>query len=123
MDGIDESADSEEARFLRSELERIEFEHTELVLQRAEAANTEVQIRLLLELVDAMNGSSSSGSSTEPHTGDGTVGPCYDYEEFFRLTSYVLDEGIVGDDGRILAFSNDMVIRYLDTETILDYGY
>ena len=122
---LDELEEGEEARFLRAELERLDNEHTELVLQRAEAANTEVQIRLLLELVDAMNPHSSALIKYSDAGGkEGKVcAACYDYEEFFRLTSYVLDEGIVGDDGKIMAFSNDMVIRYLDTVTVLDEGY
>lgn len=119
----------EETAFLRTELEKVEAEQTELVLERADAANTEVQIRLLLELVDTMKAraiASERGEATETcetNQEEGNAGPCYDYDEFFRLTRYVFDEGILGTDGRILAFSNDMIIRYLDTVTILDDGY
>ena len=128
-DGGNDMVGGDEAAFLRAEMERLEVDHTELVLQRADAANTEVQIRLLLELVDGMKEQATTVASTVPdeHSDDGVAGACSDYEEFFRLTRSLtgsgLDEGIVGEDGKIMAFSNDLVIRYLDTVTILDEGY
>ena len=112
-DGADTGGEGE---FLGGELERLELEYTRLVLERAEAANREVQIRILLELVDAMR--REAGAHIPPSPDDLSVDEkrdspaCYDYDEFFRRTSYVVDEGMIGDDGKIMSFSNDIVIRY-----------
>ena len=54
LDGLVDDSECGEASFLRGELETLDMEYTRLVLERAEAANKEVQIRTLLELVDAM---------------------------------------------------------------------
>ena len=148
---IDESsvADSGgEAEFLGEELERLELEYTRLVLERAEAANREVQIRILLELVDAMRREAgaklplypSAEGSVDDHSVDEhsrgrvqsgvddhseaeEIAACYDYDEFFRRTSYVVDEGMIGDDGKIMSFSNDMIVRYLEKVVVEDWGY
>lgn len=47
---------------------------------------------------------------------------CYDYEEFFRRTSYI-DSGIIGDDGKIMRCSNDLIIRYLEKVVVNEDGY
>lgn len=135
----DSSVDTGEAEFLRSELDRLEMEYTRLVLERAEAVNREVQIRILLELVDAMRreagaklptdgrSSFSGEGGVDVHSVDGHIGgdspACYDYDEFFRRTSYVVDEGMIGDDGKIMSFSNDMFVRYLEKVVVLEDCY
>ena len=114
-----------EAACLRGELETLEMEYTRLVLERAEAANKEVQIRILLELVDAMRkeaGAHLPSRDAEPAAGDDGLA-CYDYDEFFRRTSYVVDEGMIGDDGKIMSFSNDMIVRYLDRVVVNEGDY
>ena len=101
------------------------MEYTRLVLERAEAANKEVQIRILLELVDAMRkeaGAHLPSRDAEPAAGDDGLA-CYDYDEFFRRTSYVVDEGMIGDDGKIMSFSNDMIVRYLDRVVVNEGDY
>lgn len=124
---------SGEAEFLKSELDRLEMEYTRLILERAEAANREIQIRILLELVDAMRreagaklptdtrSSFSYENGVDNHNADDAAA-CYDYEEFFRRTSYI-DSGIIGDDGKIMCCSNDLIIRYLEKVVVNEDGY
>lgn len=116
-----------ESEFLEEELERLEMEYTRLVLERAEAANREVQIRILLELVDAMRRKAGAKlpadmRSDEAAADDAINGACYDYEEFFRRTS-LLDEETISEDGKIVSFSNDMVVRYLESVTVNEDNY
>ena len=49
---INEELVEANADFLENELEQAEYEETELILERAEAVNKEMKIRLLLELLD-----------------------------------------------------------------------
>ncbi|MBQ8306136.1 MAG: recombinase family protein [Blautia sp.] len=116
LDSLPEE-EADQAAFLKEELNRMGIEHTSLLLDRADAANKEVQIRLLLELVDAMK------EQREDEAEEYDSPACYDYDEFFRRTRYVLDEGIIGEDGKVMSFSNDMVIRYLDNVVIQDDAY
>ena len=113
---IQESDKMNEFQFLNNEIKRAEMEYRTLVFERAEKANNEVQIRILLELIDIMaeknNGAEVYDSAA-----------CYDYDEFFRRTRFVPDEGVLGNDGRIRKFSDDMVIRYLKSVTIQDDAY
>ena len=123
--GSDGRENEGETTFLRGELETLEMEYTRLVLERAEAANKEVQIKILLELVEAMRkeaGAHLPSQDAAPAAGDDGLA-CYDYDEFFRRTSYIVDEGVIGDDGKIMSFSNDMIVRYLDRVVVNEGDY
>ena len=112
-----EGGADEELAYLRDEIDRLNVEFTGLVLERAEAANRELQIRLLLELIDAMTASKAG-------TGDRDCedAACCDYDDFFKRTSRIKDCSVIGD-GRIESFSNDMVTRYLEKVLVQDDGY
>ena len=98
--------------FLKDELEQAEYEETELILERAEAANKEMRIRLLLELLD-----------THSHGEKEWEDPaCYDYEEFFERTRYVPDKSVM-NDGVVKSFDNDMAARYLEKVFVREDGY
>ena len=115
---------SAEAAFLAEELNGIEEERMSLMLERADAAHREIRIRILLELIDMMKEKHDEScgiiSAREEESGEAA---CYDYDEFFRRTRVCLDDGVLNDEGKITGFYNDMVIRYLDTVTVLDEGY
>ena len=115
---------SEEAAYLTGELERLEKERMDLTLERAEVNHREVKIRLLLELIDIMKEKhdESYGIVHEKEEDIGK-GACYDYDEFFRRTRMELADGVLDEEGRLSGFYDDLVIRYLDTVTVLDDGY
>ena len=94
-----------------------------LYAERAEHANTEVQIRLLLELVDEMAGNSLPEWMSREAEAVEETGACRDYDDFFRRTRYTVPEGVLTEDGRMEAFNNDLVIRYLDRVVVKDDGY
>ena len=132
LDSLVDDQKSGEADFLKEEMEMLEMEYTRLVLKRAEAANRDIHIRVLLELVDAMRmkagaklpgtgGHSGGDNHTDGHTDDGSA--CYDYDEFFKRTRYVVDESVIGGDGKIRNFSNDLILRYLDKVIVNEKDY
>ena len=51
------------------------------------------------------------------------TGACRDYDDFFNRTRYTVPEGVLDENGRMEAFNNDLVIRYLDKVTVKDDGY
>ena len=60
---------SGELVFLRDELDQLDAEYTQLTLERADAMNKEIRVRMLLELVDIMCGVSVTGKSHKAATG------------------------------------------------------
>ena len=50
-------------------------------------------------------------------------GACRDYDDFFNRTRYTVPEGVLDENGRMEAFNNDLVIRYLDKVIVKDDGY
>ena len=135
----------DEAAFLRSQIVEIRRRKDALYAERAEHANTEVQIRLLLELVDEMvkssppewmqtrtsadgvkkdtvitGGSADGGGGAQGTEADGS---CRDYDDFFNRTRYTVPEGVLTEDGRMESFYSDLVIRYLDRVVVQDGGY
>ena len=50
------------------------------------------------------------------------AGSCYDHEEFFKLTRHTAPKGMLVN-GRMVAFDNGLVIRYLDKILVEDGGY
>ena len=135
----------DEAAFLRSQIVEIRRRKDGLYAERAEHANTEVQIRLLLELVDEMvknslpewmqthpssdglkndavitGGSADGGGDAQETEADGS---CRDYDDFFSRTRYTVPGGVLDENGRMERFNNDLVIRYLDRVIVKDDGY
>lgn len=51
------------------------------------------------------------------------IGACCDYDDFFNRTRYTVPEGVLDENGRMEAFNNDLVIRYLDRVVVKDDGY
>jgi len=126
-DGLTDAHTNAELEFLTAELECLEMEYTRLVLERAETANTGVHIRLLLEFVDAMRHNHNTvldtgGERSSEEYGVEKSSACYDADEFFRRTAYIIDENVISE-GRIMSFSNDLVIRYLENVTVNDDDY
>ena len=107
----------DESAFIKQQLADLEVESTRLVLDRAEAANTAVQIKLLQELVEAMTRIQASAPA------DASSPACSEYCDFFNRTRYSFDDSIFSDDGTIIAFQNSMIIRYLDAVIVLDDWY
>ena len=143
------TGDMNEVEFLRTRIVELRRRKDALYAERAEHANTEVQIRLLLELVDEMvkdslpewmqahastdgrkkdgvviTGGSANGGGGAQNTGE-TVddGSCRDYDDFFSRTRYTVPEGVLDENGRMERFNNDLVIRYLDRVVVQDDGY
>ena len=113
----------DEAAFLRSQIVEIRRRKDALYAERAEHANTEVQIRLLQELVDEMvKNSLPEWMAREAETVEET-GACRDYDDFFNRTRYTVPEGVLDENGRMECFNNDLVIRYLDRVVVQDDGY
>ena len=71
-------------------------EKDSLILERAEAANQEMQIRLLMELVDGQEREESEDPA------------CREYEEFFRRTR------------REVTDMDEKILRYVDKVTVWD---
>jgi len=129
-----------EITFLLQQIAKEQEGRNALILERAEHANSEIHVRLLLELVDtmkerreeslAMYRGTYSGMR-EPETAEETdveenaetSAACYDYDEFFRRTRYELPEDVLDSTGTVVRFDNSMVIRYLDSVTIHDDRY
>ena len=118
------TSEMDETAFLRSQIVEIRRQKDGLYAERAEHANTEVQIRLLLELVDEMVKNSLPewmAREEEPEVEE--TGACRDYDDFFSRTRYTVPEEVLDENGRIEAFNNDLVIRYLDNVVVKDDGY
>lgn len=94
-----------------------------LYAERAEQANREVQIRLLLELVDEMVKNSLPEWMAREAEAVEETGACRAYDDFFSRTKYTVPEGVLDENGRMEAFNNDLVIRYLDRVVVKDDGY
>nr|MBQ4457081.1 recombinase family protein [Clostridia bacterium] len=119
------TGDMNEVDFLRTRIVELRRRKDALYAERAEHANTEVQIRLLLELVDEMvmrSGTAPLWMSREAEAVEET-GACRDYDDFFSRTRYTVPEGVLDENGRMERFNNDLVIRYLDRVIVNDDGY
>ncbi|MBQ3704153.1 MAG: recombinase family protein [Oscillospiraceae bacterium] len=118
------TSEMDEEAFLRSQIVEIRRRKDGLYAERAEHANTEVQIRLLLELVDEMvKDSLPEWMAREAQPEEEQTGACRDYDDFFKRTKYTVPEGVLDENGRMEAFNNDLVIRYLDRVVVKDDGY
>lgn len=117
------TSEMDEAAFLRSQIVEIRRRKDGLYAERAEHANTEVQIRLLLELVDEMVKNSLPEWMAREAEAVEETGACRDYDDFFSRTRYTVPEGVLDENGRMEAFNNDLVIRYLDRVVVKDDGY
>ena len=118
------TSEMDEAAFLRSQIVEIRRRKDALYAERAEQANREVQIRLLLELVDEMvKNSLPEWMAREGQPEEEQTGACRDYDDFFNRTRYTVPEEVLDENGRMEAFNNDLVIRYLDRVVVKDDGY
>ena len=118
------TSEMDEEAFLRSQIVEIRRRKDGLYAERVEHANTEVQIRLLLELVDEMvKDSLPEWMAREAQPEEEQTGACRDYDDFFKRTKYTVPEGVLDENGRMEAFNNDLVIRYLDRVVVKDDGY
>jgi hypothetical protein len=119
------TGDMNEVDFLRIRIVELRRRKDALYAERAEHANTEVQIRLLLELVDEMVKDSlpewMQSFEQEGETVDD--GSCRDYDDFFKRTRYTVPEGVLDENGQMERFNNDLVIRYLDRVVVMEDGY
>ena len=80
----------------------------------------------MLELVDEMvmrSGAAPVWMTTEAAADSEETGACRDYDDFFNRTRYTVPEGVLDENGRMEAFNNDLVIRYLDRVVVKDDGY
>ena len=85
------TSEMDEAAFLRSQIVEIRRRKDGLYAERTEHANTEVQIRLLLELVDEMVKNSLPlwmSREAENENAEETRA-CRDYDDFFSRTRYL----------------------------------
>ena len=82
-----------------------------------------MQIRLLLELVDEMVKNSLPEWMSRKTEALEETGACRDYDDFSSHTRYTVPEGVLDENGRMEAFNNDLVIRYLDRVVVKDDGY
>ena len=119
------TGDMNEVEFLRTRIVELRRRKDALYAERAEHANTEVQIRLLLELVDEMVKDSLPEwmRCSEEEGTEADDGSCLDYDDFFSRTRYTVPEGVLDENGRMERFNNDLVIRYLDKVVVQDDGY
>ena len=51
------------------------------------------------------------------------ISECRNYNDFFNRTRYTVPEGVLDENGRMEAFNNDLVIRYLDKVVVKEDGY
>ena len=51
------------------------------------------------------------------------TGACRNYNDFFNRTRYTVPEGMLDENGRMEAWGNDLVIRYLDKVVVKEDGY
>ena len=113
-----------EADFLRTQIVELRRRKDKLYAERAEHANTEVQIRLLLELVEEMvKGTLPEWMKSGEEEETGQDGACFDFGEFFKWTKYTVPEGVIAEDGSMIGFENDLAIRYLDRIVVEEDGY
>ena len=113
-----EGDEAGEAGFLRTQIAELREKKDGLYAERADYANQEVHIRILLELVEQM-AMRPKKKEEKAEKGDGS---CYDYEEFFRRTRRTADENMIMDC-KVSSFSNEMVIRYLENVVVNDEDY
>ena len=107
-----------ETEFLRSQLDGAKSRKDALYVERAEWANKAVKARILLELVDQMTGMArTEGGPVEDDPA------CHDYEDFFLRTRVPLPRHTFNTAGRMVAFNNDFVIRYVDRIVVHDETY
>ena len=117
---------SAQVEFLRSQIVELRRRKDALYAERAEHANKEVQIRLLLELVDEMilrSGAAPVWMTGEAEPEEEESGACRNYDDFFNRTRYTVPEGVLDEKGTMTGFDNDLVIRYLDRVVVHEDGY
>ena len=110
---IEYNREAEERTMDTEESLRLTGERNRLLLERAEAANREMHVRLLLERAEIVKG--VTNKTAEP-----ADGKCEDYEEFFRLTR----PETMPTPGRRGDFDQSLVTRYVEkVEVVKDGGF
>ena len=99
----------EELDRIKREQDRLEMRHDELLGQKAGYDIKQVQIQVLLELIHQIKGEPER-PELPPEEPDS--GACYDYADFFARTRHR------NHHGPIKEFSDDDVVRYVETVTI-----
>lgn len=113
-----------------------------LLLERAEWANREFRIRILLELADEMMArrqrawekgkdardagtSDASENRMEWTQGEQSVEDpaCRDYDAFFRRTKMMFPGNVLNQEGDIVGFDKSLVIRYVDRVLVQEDGF
>ena len=102
-----------EVDFLKGQIAEIREKKNALYAERAEHANREMQVRMLLELVNEMCGLKRKVVVRS--------GACRDYDDFFRRTVYQPPKDVI-QDGKMIRFDNDLIIRYIDKVIVEDNG-
>ncbi|MBQ9015967.1 MAG: recombinase family protein [Firmicutes bacterium] len=114
------AADEEVKEIILETLNLLPRHRQRLVLQmhREKAFCRRMQIRMLIELTDAMQASGKSRNEVQKAASSGdalaTDAACRRPEDFFRRTSYRIPPRVCSGSGRIAAFDDAMIIRYLD---------
>jgi len=135
-----------EAERLNAQLEDLTEQRNALLLERAEWANKEFRIRILLELADEMmdrrqrawEAGKDSGNAGEDQKDrmewmewmTGTQGAqsvedpaCRDYDDFFRRTRMRFPGNVLNQEGDIVGFDKSLVIRYVDRVLVQEDGF
>ena len=106
------TSEMDEAAFPRGQIVEIRRRKDGLCAERAEHANTEVQIRPLPELAgETVRNGRPVWMGREAEAADGT-GACRDYDDSFSRTRHTVPEGVLDGDGRTEAFDDDPAIRH-----------
>lgn len=105
----EETEESPAEHMLRSAEQR----RDRLVAERAEQANREMQLRMLLELAEQLQ---AGGGAVD--TASENAPACYNSEEFYERTQYVVPEGLVSPEGGLAAFDDSLVARHLGRVTL-----
>ena len=129
-----------EADRLNAQLDELTEQRNALLLERAEWANKEFRIRILLELADEMmarrqraweTGKDSTGAGNDRKDrmewmsgAQGMEDPaCRDYDDFFRRTRIKFPGNALNQEGDIVGFDKSLVIRYVDRVLVREDGF
>ena len=119
--------ESEAARIIHEQKEKLKNERNRLYAERAEFANKEVRIRMLLELVKLMlerrNNTAQILHDEHTESIQSDTPSCRNYEDFFRRTAFAPADDLIDQTGKVLRYDSDMVQRYLESITVLDDGF
>ncbi len=70
-----------------------------------------------------VKGTRYQSAAREAQPEEEQTGACRDYDDFFNRTRYIVPEEVLDENGRMEAWGNDLVIRYLDKVVVKEDGY